>query len=68
MTHSLSALVRLKGCFSRASSVALLLGFVLSSTAAEPGKIRFNRDIRPILSENCLACHGPDPLSRKAGL
>jgi len=30
--------------------------------------IDFNRDIRPIFSENCYACHGPDKNKRKAGL
>jgi mono/diheme cytochrome c family protein len=33
----------------------------------EPG-IDFSRHIRPILSENCFACHGPDAAKRKAGL
>ena len=31
-------------------------------------KVQFNRDIRPILAENCFACHGPDSASRKANL
>src|SRR5690242_15018103 len=31
-------------------------------------QIEFNRDIRPILSNNCFVCHGPDNNLRKAKL
>jgi hypothetical protein len=33
-----------------------------------PQPIQFNRDIHPILSENCFACHGPDKNQRKGKL
>lgn len=33
-----------------------------------PAAIDFAREIRPIFSENCFACHGPDANKRKAGL
>src|ERR1041385_1795559 len=47
-----------------------LVGVVYSQTAfgAGVGKVDFNRDIRPIFSENCYTCHGPDVGKRKAGL
>ena len=31
-------------------------------------EIDYNRDVRPILSENCFSCHGPDEKSRKGKL
>src|SRR5204863_4808944 len=43
-----------------------MLAATASATAAE--KIEFNRDIRPILSENCFQCHGQDASKREAKL
>ena len=43
----------------------LALALPLIASAAE---VDFAREIRPLLSENCFACHGPDANKRKAGL
>ncbi len=46
-----------------------LVGLIVTSavsTAAE--KVVFNRDVRPILSDRCFACHGPDDAKRESGL
>lgn len=51
---------------------ALLLAWVklpaVRSASAPPEKLRFGRDILPILAANCFSCHGPDEGNRKAGL
>lgn len=35
---------------------------------ALPGKLDYNIDVKPILSDKCFACHGPDKNKQKAGL
>ena len=46
--------------------LAGLLATVSAVSAAADPAIRFDRDIRPLLSENCYACHGP--AEQEAGL
>src|SRR5262245_34025440 len=55
-------------------SASLVAGWVLCGLlgspliAAEETKVEFNRDVRPILSNHCFKCHGPDDKARKSGL
>src|SRR5207247_2198866 len=53
---------------SRSQLIATLLVVFVGQPALAQTKIEYNRDIRPILAENCFACHGPDSAARKAGL
>ncbi|QDU29239.1 Planctomycete cytochrome C [Anatilimnocola aggregata] len=49
------------------SVVAMILAIAAATWADEP-RIKFNRDIRPILSDTCFTCHGPDSGKVEAGL
>jgi len=54
-------------------SVPWLVLFILGVSsgclrAAEPGKVDFLREVRPILANHCFKCHGPDEGARKAKL
>src|SRR5262249_28800156 len=60
---------------ARTSHLLLLLAGIgatlIGQATAEPSDrppIGFARDVQPILPENCLQCHGPDPKQRKAKL
>jgi mono/diheme cytochrome c family protein len=59
-------------CHPAASLVSALLISLASATAATAAtptaKLEFNRDVRPILSENCFHCHGQDANHREGRL
>src|SRR5687767_12427247 len=54
----------LKKALLWAAAVALCTSLL----AAEVRAVDFQREVRPILSQNCFLCHGPDEAERKGGL
>ncbi|HAM72191.1 MAG TPA: hypothetical protein DCM86_11155, partial [Verrucomicrobiales bacterium] len=58
--HALTRSARLAG-----AACAVLLGLSAPRSGRAEERVEFNRDVRPILSENCFYCHGPDKGHRK---
>ncbi|MEX2577715.1 MAG: PSD1 and planctomycete cytochrome C domain-containing protein [Verrucomicrobiales bacterium] len=48
--------------------LACVAGWFSSAAGSGSEEVDFNRDIRPLFSENCFACHGPDAAKREANL
>ncbi|HZT82774.1 MAG TPA: PSD1 and planctomycete cytochrome C domain-containing protein, partial [Gemmataceae bacterium] len=49
-------------------SVLLIAGLPGAAAEPKPAPVDFSRDVRPILSKNCFACHGPDAAGRASKL
>lgn len=63
-----ASVVFLMGTCFFAVSILELKGQESQKSAGESNGIDYLRDIKPILSNHCYACHGPDEASREAGL
>src|SRR3989449_5552112 len=60
------AFVRMCRNLGTALSVPAIISAAVAATSSD--KISYNRDIRPVLSDNCFFCHGPDKNKRKGKL
>ena len=65
--------MNMRDAIARGTGLGAALVLQVAATAADAKdsareQVNFGRDVLPVLSENCLECHGPDPAARKADL
>lgn len=65
---TVSSRCRRAAFFHAAGAWVTLIATSLAVEAQPLETVDYNRDVRPILADNCFACHGPDAAERKAGL
>jgi len=67
--YAMAAPLRAAGAAARLVACAAMLVWMLPGLAlGQERTIDFRRDVRPILSNHCFQCHGPDAANREAGL
>ena len=68
MAKSLNQFSRSLDAENNMRIISMLLIMVLTSVANATEPISFNKHIRPILTDRCFTCHGPDAATREADL
>ena len=68
LAHHARTLIAFPALPKLAATLVVLLGLLFSGNLVADDKLDFNRDIRPILSDNCFLCHGPAASTRAAEL